>query len=281
MAGAANDPGGEFMAVAARIADWYKEVFHLARSTAAGPYPFGTHKFEDALWRALAADGGFRAGSEGRLAKEEIYSFRAWVEINPLYSIFRNGATMSKNLVFATTSLLLAIHLAFITYGVHMFRTWDLHWNFSTGFWLWLFYVLWRNCSRIPGYIHIVVGQTLSEDFIPNLPAFIKYSQQLSKEIRPFMEVMSQVSNERRFCRTEKGYFGWVSVKAGIGDAVVLFRGSPLLFTMRPTSTVGKPGLQSHETEVTYWLTGDCYLQGLMHGEVFQVPGPEVDITLV
>lgn len=144
MAGTANDPGRKLMAAAERIADWYERVLKLVRSTTAGPYPFRTHQFEDALWRVLAADGGFRSGSEGRLAKEEIYSFHAWEKIQPLYSVFRNGATPSRNLMRASIVLALAMHLAFITCGVHIFRTWNLGLNFSTGFCLWLFMALWR-----------------------------------------------------------------------------------------------------------------------------------------
>lgn len=44
---------------------------------------------------------------------------------------------------------------------------------------------------------------------------------------------------------------------------------------------VVEPGLETTETEVAYRLTGDCYLQGLMHGEVFHVPGTKANITLV
>ena len=65
---------------------------------------------------------------------------------------------------------------------------------------------------------------------------------------------MARCQAGRCFSVTEKGYIGWCTLAAQEGDVVVAFRGTRLLFTLRPVGGA-------------YKVTGDCYLQGLMEGQ--------------
>ena len=53
--------------------------------------------------------------------------------------------------------------------------------------------------------------------------------------------------------RTSKGYIGWVAVAAKVGDVIISFHGSSLLYCLR-------------KVEGGWKLVADCYVGGLMGG---------------
>jgi hypothetical protein len=65
----------------------------------------------------------------------------------------------------------------------------------------------------------------------------------------------------RRFCSTENGRMGAVPRKAEEGDQVCIFLGAEVPHVLRPTGSG------------TYMLIGDCYMDGVMDGEVLSTEG--------
>lgn len=70
----------------------------------------------------------------------------------------------------------------------------------------------------------------------------------------PFDTAFQYYTAGRKFCRTKKGYIGWVSVATRPGDLACYLDGNPLPFVIRRCELQG------------YRLVGDCYLHGLMRG---------------
>lgn len=62
----------------------------------------------------------------------------------------------------------------------------------------------------------------------------------------------------RKLCLTQRGYIGLVPRPATVGDKVYVFLGGQVLYTLRPD--------RSDESRFTY--IGECYVHGLMDGEV-------------
>ena len=124
-------------------------------------------------------------------------------------------------------------------------------------------YEAWKLC--LTGSIEL----RLHDGVIDEQPAFMESNLQHSKDARPFELASGKYSAARRFCVTQKGYIGWVSLAAQEGDDVVAFLGTRILFTLRQ----GEAGSK---------LTGDCYLQGLMEGEPLKMREiKEEDIVIV
>ena len=124
-------------------------------------------------------------------------------------------------------------------------------------------YEAWKLC--LAGFIE----SRLNDSIIDEQPAFMESALQHSKDARPFELALARYPAARRFCVTQKGYIGWVSLAAQEGDDVVAFSGTRILFTSRQ----GEAGSK---------LTGDCYLQGLMEGEPLKMCEiKEEDIVIV
>lgn len=74
----------------------------------------------------------------------------------------------------------------------------------------------------------------------------------------------------RRFCRTRNGRIGWVPNVAEAGDCICLFDDMEFPYAVRERGVVGG-----------YALVGECYISGLMPGEVTDVPvAPSLIINL-
>ena len=109
----------------------------------------------------------------------------------------------------------------------------------------------------------------LNNNVINDVPGFAESARQHANDAKPFELALGRYPAGRRFCVTEKGYIGWVSLAAREGDEVAAFRGTRILFTLRS----GEGGKR---------LTGDCYLQGLMEGESLRMSEmKEEDIVIV
>lgn len=63
----------------------------------------------------------------------------------------------------------------------------------------------------------------------------------------------------RKLVRTERGYFCMAPITADIGDEIVLFEGGRLPFMLRRS-----------EKSQNWELLGDCYVHGMMSGELFE-----------
>lgn len=68
-------------------------------------------------------------------------------------------------------------------------------------------------------------------------------------------------SNRRFFVTAGKGYFGLGPISTEAGDAIYLLEGSAVPFILKKN------------TDGTYRIVGECYLQGIMHGEALEKEG--------
>jgi hypothetical protein len=102
---------------------------------------------------------------------------------------------------------------------------------------------------------------------------------EVSEEVRETMltygpvieNSLFNVTECRRFCRTENGRLGQVRNEAREGDVFVCIVGAEVPFLLRP----------SGEREGVYTLVGDAFLLGVMQGEAFSDTQYEtVDITI-
>lgn len=75
--------------------------------------------------------------------------------------------------------------------------------------------------------IEYVVGPDLSID----RSSLISRSAPLPKKAESFEQAFGRYSGGRRFCVTEQGYMGWVSLAAREGDEVATFYGTRILHT--------------------------------------------------
>lgn len=75
----------------------------------------------------------------------------------------------------------------------------------------------------------------------------------------------------RKFCTTSKGYMGLFPRGTQAGDRICVFLGAPVPFVIRP-----------HKPNKSYQLIGECYVHGIMEGEILEVPGIQSeDITII
>ncbi|KAH7161688.1 heterokaryon incompatibility protein-domain-containing protein [Dactylonectria macrodidyma] len=88
--------------------------------------------------------------------------------------------------------------------------------------------------------------------------------QQKVLEASPKWDSRLQNFGYRRFCRSEKGRFGWVPRYAMRGDTICVFEGGMTPHVIR------------RERNGRYKLVGDCYVQGLMLGEAMLSTGSTI-----
>lgn len=86
---------------------------------------------------------------------------------------------------------------------------------------------------------------------------------------------MERALFERRFAVTEMGYMGLVPREAEVGDQVVIFLGTRTPFIIRRSTKVDKDG------DRTATLIGECFIRGMMNGEVFDIAQTHEDFVLI
>ena len=79
-----------------------------------------------------------------------------------------------------------------------------------------------------------------------------------------FSQATDSATINQRFCITKDGYMGLVPDVATPGDIIAVFLGGVVPFVLRPIS--GDEG--DNKWEKRYLLVGECYVHGVMNGEV-------------
>jgi hypothetical protein len=74
-----------------------------------------------------------------------------------------------------------------------------------------------------------------------------------------FLSNATAACSGRRFFMTERGYYGLGPDGMEAGDICVIFFGGEVPFILRPSA------------EFYYYLVGECYVHGIMHGEVRRI----------
>jgi hypothetical protein len=128
--------------------------------------------------------------------------------------------------------------------------------------------VFWLAAYGIGRQAINLIENVVGSDFSSDRPSLISHLAPLPKKAESFEQAFGRYSGGRRFCVTEQGYMGWVSLAAREGDEVATFYGTRILHTLRRENK-------------GFRLTGDCYLQGLMEGEAASLDCPEADIQII
>jgi len=108
------------------------------------------------------------------------------------------------------------------------------------------------------------------------LPKTSELSNELSESVLKSMIYLAAGSltfARRKFCATKNGYIGWVPPKTKPNDLVFIILGTDTPFILRRCSA------GSHEDgsqPPVYRLVGECYLHGMMDGEMLS-PDEEVE----
>lgn len=78
-----------------------------------------------------------------------------------------------------------------------------------------------------------------------------------------FADLFHKVSAGRLFCAMESGCIGWTPAETQSGDLICIFYGGKTPYVIRPID------------ENYYTFIGECYIHGMMHGEVLHVDDVE------
>lgn len=89
--------------------------------------------------------------------------------------------------------------------------------------------------------------------------------------------IAMSVSFDRRFCVTKGGYVGLVPPLTKVDDVVCLFLGCETPFLIRPVN-VATVGIVS--TRRRAFLVGECYMHGMMKGEMMTLDKDEILFAL-
>lgn len=96
-------------------------------------------------------------------------------------------------------------------------------------------------------------------------------------EAHHFLERVSNCAYERRFCITKQGFMGMVPPKTETGDVVSIIFGCQTPYILRGIRDKA-PGARSASN--TYRLIGECYMHGMMDGEMMETPRGSEEILL-
>ena len=90
---------------------------------------------------------------------------------------------------------------------------------------------------------------------------------------------MGQGCSERKFCVTKGGYIGLVPPRSKVGDEIWIFLGAPTPYVLRRKTS---NNVQERPFgELTFELVGECYVDEMMDGEIFEKERKMEYVTLV
>ena len=250
----ANTPQvNDAYAITEQVHNWDMEVSRIIRSLASsGSY----ENPEEAHWRTLCFDGGpFYEPASPELRE----AFKAWRQQIQLVHQSHRSWHFSSTLALLRAASLFLLNTAFLSYGIWFLLTrqvsfyaafqWLLSWPFAQ----------WLLCTTINR-----TALFLNSNAVIDIHKFQSQQLLLASRYQPFEQLFGKFTAGRRFCLTERGFMGWVSLAAEEGDEIVALAGTNILFSLRG------PGQKTG-----FCLKGDCYLQGLMTGEPYTMEGVE------
>ena len=95
----------------------------------------------------------------------------------------------------------------------------------------------------------------------------------LSMETAAVYMVAAITARHRRLFITEKGYLGMGALTTAVGDEVYVLLGSNVPFVTRTAAPPSDYGIKPLDLSIkTLTLIGECYLQGVMDGEILLDP---------
>jgi len=120
-------------------------------------------------------------------------------------------------------------------------------------------------------------GATVDIKSIGHLVDFLKQPEDLRQSLWDYLQTAVAFPKRlsiAKYCTTERGYAGLVPQLARVGDTIVIVHGALVPFLIREHELKG--GVMRNK------LIGECYIHGIMHGEVLKFSWvKESDIHLV
>ncbi|MCJ1306637.1 hypothetical protein MMC25_000280 [Agyrium rufum] len=121
----------------------------------------------------------------------------------------------------------------------------------------------------------LLIGKTFMDKDTTEKRDLYAELQQNEEDLKGLFDAGTRQAFLRRFCITERGYFGLVPWRVQAGDQVAIIAGGPVPFVLRQAEDQ-KP------LEQVYRLVGDGYFHGLMHREAAALDGyVDKSVTLV
>ncbi|KAL2043493.1 hypothetical protein N7G274_003800 [Stereocaulon virgatum] len=252
----AGSSAEETQSKASQMHAWNVKVSQLVRTA---PCSSQYVNVAEARWRTLCFNGGAHEPAPPETAS----AFEAWQQTIDCLDQLQRASRFSEAFSDLRFIWPFVISGFWLGYGaLEAFRrriavSKTLRWSV---FWLAAYGIGYQSINLI----EYLVGPDLSID----RSSLISRCAPLPKKAESFEQAFGRYCGGRRFCVTEQGYMGWVSLAAREGDEVATFYGTRLLHTLRRESR-------------GFRLTGDCYLQGLMEGEAATLDCPEADIRII
>jgi hypothetical protein len=246
---------------------WLSSVVNLLETI--DKYP-GKIPIEEAFWRALTRDGGtFRSP----LPKSDMVLYQRWKKLTRVMGQYGRQLRFTKSCDEVEGKLLTFVNIFIVFLAIGLWQRGLQHIGFLNSF-KWGFY--WLILRFITSHSFRFLCYAFCQDYRhPYLADFGPQQAEMGRlaNIGSFEHDISQASAGRRFCRTQRGYIGWVTHDAEEGDEVVVFNGCNVTYVVRPITSNDQDRVVK-EME-GYTLKGDCYLQGLMNGEGFGFDVPQ------
>lgn len=245
-------------AMAEELHRWDTEVSCIIRSlTSSGPYGDP----EEAYRRTLCFDGGSIYEPASPVISEALKAWRQAIQLaHQSYHSLRFSSMLSS----CRTAFLIFLNVSFLSYGVLLLSARNI--SLYGVFWWLLSWAIaqWSLCAIVDR-----TALALDPNVIIDIGKFKLQRYKLVERCGPFEQLFGKFTAGRRFCITERGYMGWVSLAAQEGDEIASLAGTNILFTLR-------------RGETGFYLMGDCYLQDLMEGEAYTLEGlKEVYIRII
>ncbi|KAL9596830.1 MAG: hypothetical protein Q9219_005544 [cf. Caloplaca sp. 3 TL-2023] len=143
---------------------------------------------------------------------------------------------------------------------------------------------LWRQFEKTP-YVHAdATTRRFEIDPESSEPREALYGGTLHalSELYAYRLALREAVRNRTFFITRQGYVGLAPDLVRKGDVVVLVAGLsvPVVVRRLGSSRSLSSSAEEKRGRACYLLLGDCYVQGIMHGELLEALGPEVAKTL-
>lgn len=96
----------------------------------------------------------------------------------------------------------------------------------------------------------------------------VDIDDELKNKMRLLVGGQRRAMHNRKFFRTNQGYYGVAFGAMEIGDVCCVFKGANVPFILR------KCDIDNRDNSARYWLVGAAYIHGIMHGELWESEEP-------
>ena len=128
--------------------------------------------------------------------------------------------------------------------------------------------ILWRSLTGNITFDEETASAFYKSYFYAHISCTEESPEVIQNMGREFHDAVRRRSRYRKLCATKQGFFGAVPETADIGDWICIFNGGKHIFVVR-------------EWQKAFKYVGYAYIDGLMHGEGFELGHEERGLLLV